>query len=110
MNKIVNKFFLEGDKFLPVVHLRQPGSTYIPCGLFTRNKERIQNFKETGDSRYIYQNKLDKVCLQHVIPYGDFKYLAGGTAPDKILSDQAFNVAKYPKCDGYQRVLPFIGL
>ena len=41
-----------------------------------KNKERIQKFKETGDSRYIYQNELDKACFQHDMAYGDFKDLA----------------------------------
>ena len=43
------------------MHLRQPGFTYSVCGPFTKNKEWIQKFKETGDSRYIYQNDLGKV-------------------------------------------------
>ena len=50
----------------------KPGVTYIACGSFTKNKEWIQEFKETGDSRYIYQNELDKACFQHDIAYGDF--------------------------------------
>ena len=62
MNEIVNKFLLAGDKFMPEIHLRQPGFTYIVCGPFTKNKERIKKFK---DSRYIYQNELDKACFQH---------------------------------------------
>ena len=49
MNKIVNTFLLVGDKFMPEMHLRQPRFTYSACGLFTKNKERIQKFKETGD-------------------------------------------------------------
>ena len=49
MNEIVNKFLLAGDKFMPKMHLKQPGFTYSACGPFTSNKERIQNFKETGD-------------------------------------------------------------
>ena len=53
--------------------LRQPRFTYIDCGRFTKNKEIIQKFKETGDSRYIYQNKLDKACFQHDMAYGDYK-------------------------------------
>ena len=65
MNDIVNKFLLAGDKFMPEMHLRQPGVTYIACGSFTKNKERIQKFKQTGDSRYIYKNELDKDCFQH---------------------------------------------
>ena len=55
MNEIVNKFLLGGDKFMPEMYLRQPGFTYSACGSFTLNNERIQNSKETGDSRYINQ-------------------------------------------------------
>ena len=56
MNDIVNKFLLAGDKIMPEMHLRQPRFTYSVCRPFTKNKERIQKFIETGDSRYIYQN------------------------------------------------------
>ena len=65
MNEIVNKFLLAGDKFMPEMNLRQLGFTFSACGPFTKDKERIQKFKETGDSRYIYQNELDKTCFQH---------------------------------------------
>ena len=61
---------------MPEMHLRQPGFTYSACGLFTKNKEKIQKFKETGDSRYIYQNELDKACFQLYMAYGDVKDLA----------------------------------
>ena len=50
MNEIVNKFLLAGDKFMTEMHLRQPGFTYSACGPFTKNKVRIQKFKEAGDS------------------------------------------------------------
>ena len=103
MNEIVNKFLLAGDKFMPEMHLKQPGFTYSACGSFTKNKERIQKFKETGDANYIYKNELDKVCFQHDMAYGDFKDLARRTASDKVLRDKAFNIAKNPKYDGYQR-------
>ena len=73
MNKIVNKFLLAGDTFMPKMHLRRPGLTYSACRPFTKNKKRIQKFKETGDSRYIYQDEFDKACFQHDIAYGDFK-------------------------------------
>ena len=73
MNKIVNKFLLAGDTFMPKMHLRRPGPTYSACRPFTKNKKRIQKFKETGDSRYIYQDEFDKACFQHDIAYGDFK-------------------------------------
>ena len=105
MNEIVNKLLLAGDKFMPEMHLKQPGFTYSICGPFTKNKERIQKFKETGDTSYIYKNELDKACFQHDMAYGDFKDLKRRTASDKILRDKAFNIAKNPKYDGYQRGL-----
>ena len=94
MNEIVNKFLLAGDKFMPEMHLRDPGLTYSACGSFTKNKERMKKFKETGDSRYIYQNEIDKACFQHDMAYEDFKDLARRTASDKILRDKTFNIAK----------------
>ena len=105
MNNIIDKFLLVGDKFMPEMHLRQPQFTYSACGPFTKNKERIQKFKETGDTKYIYKNELDKTCFQHDMAYGDFKDLAKRTAADKFLRDKAFNIAKHPKYDGYERVL-----
>ena len=90
------------------MHLRQPGFTYSACGPFTKKKERIQKFKQTRDSRYIYKNELDKACFQHDMTYGDFKDLKKRTAADKVLRDKAFNIAKNPKYDGYQRVLAFM--
>ena len=64
-NTIANKPLLAGDKFIPEMDLKQPGSTYSRCGPFTKNNERIKKFKETGDLRYTYQNELDKACFQH---------------------------------------------
>ena len=90
MNEIVNKFLLAWDKFMPEKHLKQPGFTYSACGPFTKNKERIQKFKETGDASYIYKNELD-------MAYGDFKDIKRRTAPDKILRDKTFDIAKTPK-------------
>ena len=81
MNEIVYKFLLAGVKFMPEMHLKQPGFTYSACGPFTKNKERIQKFKETGDTSYIYKNELDKACFQHdmagllLINFLEIKYL-----------------------------------
>ena len=86
---------------MPEMHLRQPQFTYSACGSFTKNKERIKEFRKTGDSRYIYRNELDKTCLQHGMAYGDFKDLTKRTAADKVLRDKAFNIAKDLKYDGY---------
>ena len=105
MNETVNKFLLEVDKFMPEMHLKQPGFTYSACGPFTKNKERIQKFKETGDSRYIYKNELDKACFQHDMAYGDFKDLAKTTGSDNVLRNKVFNIAKNSKYDRYQRSL-----
>ena len=105
MNEIINKFLLTGDKFMPEMHLKQPRFIYSACGPFTKNKERIQKFTETGDTSFIYKNELDKACFQHDMAYGDFKDLKRRTASDKILRDKAFNTAKNPKYDGYERRL-----
>ena len=105
MNKIVNTFLLAGDKFKPETHLKEPGFTYSASGPFTKNKERMQKVKETGQTGYIYKNELDKACFQHDMAYGDFKDLKRRTASDNILRDKAFNIAKNPEYDGYQRGL-----
>ena len=105
MNEIVHKILLAGDKFMSEMHLRQPQFVYSACGPFTKNKERIQKFKETGDTSYIYKNQLDKACFQHDMAYGDFKDLAKRTAADKVLRDKAFKIASDQKYDGYHRGL-----
>ena len=102
MNEIVNKFLLAGDKFMPEMHLKQPGFTYSACGPFTKNKEWIQKFKETGDSNCIYKNELDNACFQHDRAYEDFKDLKRRTFSEKRLRDKTFNIAKNPKYDWYQ--------
>ena len=108
MNEIVNKFLLAGDKFMPKTHLRQPGFTYSACAPFTKNKERIQKFRETGDTSYIYKNELDKTCFQNDMAHRGFKDIIRRTASDKSLRDKAFNIAKNPKYDGYLRYLASI--
>ena len=90
---------------MPEMNLKQFGFTYSARGKFTKNKERIQKFKETWDLRYIDRNEVHKACFQHHMAYGDFKDLARRTASDKVWRDKAFNVAKNPKYDGYQRGL-----
>ena len=62
MKKIVSKFLLAGDKFMPEMHLKQARFTYSAYGPFTKNKERVQKFKETRDTKYIYRDELDKPC------------------------------------------------
>ena len=105
MNEILNRFLFVSKKFMSEMHLKQSGVTYSACGPFTKNKERIQKSKETGDTNYIYKNELDKAYFKHDMAYGDFKHLSRRTASDKILRDKAFNIAKNPNYDGYQRGL-----
>ena len=81
------------------MHLKQSGFTHSVCGPLPKNKERIQKFKETGDSKYIYKNKLDIACFQHDMAYGDCKDLARRTGSDKTLRGKAFNIPKNPKYD-----------
>ena len=81
MNGKVNKFSLAGDKFMSEMHLKQPGCTHI------------------------FQKELDKACFQHNMAYGDFKDLTRRTASEKVLRDMAFDIAKNPKSDRYQRGL-----
>ena len=105
MNEIVNKFLLAVDKFMPEMQLSQPQFVYSACGPFTRNKERIHKFKETGDKSYIYKNELYKACFKHDMAYEDFKDLAKKTAADKVLRDKTFKIATDQNYDGYQRGL-----
>ena len=105
MNNVINKFLLAGDKFMPEMHLRQPRFVYSACGPFTRHKERIKEFKRTGDRRYIYRNELDKACFQHDSAYADHKDLINRTEANKDLREKAYDIASNPEYDGYQRGL-----
>ena len=101
MNNLINKFLLAGDKFMPEMHLGQPQFTYRACRQFTKHKQRIQKFKETSDTKYIYKNELDKACFAHDAAYSDSKDLTKRTVADKILKDKVFKIAKDSKYDGY---------
>ena len=85
MNEIANKFLLVGDKFMPGMHLKQPGFTQSACCLFTINKERIEKFMQTDDTGFIHRNELDKACFQHDMAYGKSKDLAKRTQSDSAL-------------------------
>ena len=84
MNEIVNKFLLVGDKFIPKMHLKQPGFTYSACSPFTRNKEKIEKFMQTENTDFFYRNELDKACFQHDVAYGKSKDLTKRTQSDKV--------------------------
>ena len=73
MNEIVNKFLLAADKFMREMHLKETGFTYSACRSFTRNKERIEKFMQTGNTDFIYRNEFDKAYFQHDMAYGKSK-------------------------------------
>ena len=87
------------------MHLKQPGFTSSACGPFTKNKERIEKFMQTGNIDFIYKKELNKACFQHDMAYGKTKDLIKRTQSDKVLRDKAFKIASDPKYDGYQRGL-----
>ena len=91
---------------MPKIHLRQPQFVYSACGPFTRHKGRIKKIKQTGDTRYIYRNELNKACFQDDSAYADHKDLINRTEADEVLKDKAYDIASNPECNGYQRGLP----
>ena len=105
MNNIINKFLLAGDKFMPEMHLRQPRFVYSACDPFTRHKERIKEFKRTGDTRLLYRNELDKGCFKHDAAYAKYKDVENRLISDQKLRNSAYDIASNPKYDGYQRGL-----
>ena len=105
MNKVMNRFLLTGDKYIPELLLKQPVLTYSACGPFTKPRERIQKFRETGNLKHLYRNVLDKVCFSHDAAYSDSKGLSKRTTSDKIVKDRAYEIARNRGYDGYQRAL-----
>ena len=90
---------------MPEMHFKQPSFTYHACGTFTKNKERIEKFKQTGNTDFIDKSDLDKACFQHDMAYGKLKDSVKRTQSDKVLRNKAFKIASDPKYDGYQRGL-----
>ena len=82
----MNKCLLAADKFMPELHLKQ---SYSECGPFTRNKEKIEKFMQTGNTDFIYKSELDKACFQHGFAYDKSKHLAKRTQSDNVLRDKA---------------------
>ena len=105
MNEIVNTFLLVGEKFMPEMHLKQPDFTYSGYGPFTKNKERIEKFMQTGKRDFIYKNDLDQACFQHDIAGGKLKDLSKTTQLDKVVRDKAFEITNDLKYDSYKRRL-----
>ena len=94
---------MTGDKFMPELHLKQPGFTYSACGPFTKHREWIQEFRQTGNLKHLYRNELDKACFAHDAGYSDSKDLVNRTTSNKILKDRAYEIARNCDYHGYQR-------
>ena len=88
-----------------MINLRQPTFVYSACGPITRHKERIKEFKRTGDMRLIYRNELDKACFKHDAAYAKYKDVENRLISDQKLRNSAYDIASNPKYDGYQRGL-----
>ena len=101
INEIVNKCLLAGNKFMPELNLKQPGFTYSVCGPFTKIKERIGKFMQTGNTDFINRNELVKACFQHDMAYGKSKDFIRRTQSYNVLRDKAFKIASNPKYDSY---------
>ena len=103
--KLLINFLLTGNKFMPELHLKQPGFTYRACGLFTKYCARIQRFRKTGNLKHLFKNELDKNCFPHDAAYSDNKDLTKRTISDKILKDRAHEIVRNLECHGNQRAL-----
>ena len=90
---------------MPQIHLKQPtslnksGFTYNASGLFTKSKERLIKFIQTGNAIYVYRNDLDKACFQHDMAYDRYKELTKTAKSNKVLRDKAFKITSNPKCN-----------
>ena len=87
---------------MSILHLRHPRFNYSACEAFTKNRKRIQKFKQARYSRYFYQHKLWKSWIQNDMAYEDFKDLSIGTASNKVLRDIVSNIAKISKYNGFK--------
>ena len=96
---------MTGDKFMTELHLKQPGFTYSACGRFTKHRERIQKFWETGNLKHLHKNELNKACFAHDAAYSESKHLAKRTISDKILKDRAYEIARNYRYEKHQRAL-----
>ena len=108
MNEITNKFLLVGDTFMPEMHLRQSRFAYSACAPFTRQKERIREFKRTGRINLLYKNALDKACFKHDAAYTKYKDVENRSKADDKLKNSAYDIASNLEYDGYQRGLASI--
>ena len=90
MSKIIHRFLLTGDKFMPELHLKQLGVTYSACGPFNKPRERIQTIREIGNLKHLYRNELDETCFARDAAYSRSKDLAKKTISDKFYERWSF--------------------
>ena len=83
------------------MHFKKSRFTYNACSPFTKNKERIEKFMQTGNTDFIERNELDKACFHYDVAYGKSKDLTRRTPSDKSLKDKAFETGTNRKYDGY---------
>ena len=102
---MVNKFLLTVNKFMPKMHLKQPGFTYCACGAFTKNEKNIQNTMQTGNTNYVHGDGLDKSCFQYNLAHGKYKDLTKRTELDKFLRGKTFKIVSSPKYVGCEKGL-----
>ena len=93
---------------MPELHLKQPVFFYSAGRPFTKHRERIQKFRETGNSKHLYRNELYKACFPHDAAFLDSKDLAKRTISDKILKGRAYEIARNCNYDECQRALASI--
>ena len=96
MNKIINKFLLAADKFMPEIHKRQHKFTYSACGLFTKNKERIQKFKEKEIQDVFIKTSQAKRGFNMIW----LMVISKIYLEEHLLRNKPFNVTKHPKYIG----------
>ena len=90
MNRIINKFLLAGNKFMPELQLKQPGFTYRACRTFTKHRKRVQKFTEKGNLKHLSRNEWYKASFFHDKAYSNSRDLARRTIWDRILKDRAY--------------------
>ena len=105
MNQIINTFLFADDKFMPEMHLKQSRFTYSACGPFTKHKQRVEKFMQTGDINNICKNELDKAYFKHEMASSRYKDLQRRTQSDKVLRGKAFEIANNQDNNGYEIAL-----
>ena len=92
---------MTGDTFILEFYLKQPEFIYSACGPFTKHREKIHKFRETGNLKHLHRSELDKACFANNAAYCDSKNSAEVTISDKILKDRAYEISRNCWYDEY---------